>query len=324
MALSGRVRAGSGLAGDQGSGQARDLRFAGACLACGAGAQRAMLGGAARRLSRLEGPAIAALLVAAVVIEGRGFPSTRPTPRPSRGSSVPPSVASCPRPSSSTCRPSRPRQPTLPAVVDRRLPGDRQRALEPESRLHEAPDRAGGAVPRPAHGRIPVTARCEQRGPARQPRQRHALGGGRASPGRRARGHAPGSGRPGRLRDPLAERGQAGPGARLRGSRDAPSNGAPAARGRRGQGQRHQGERRWVLVEGNDRVPRHAGPDNRDRGPGEQRGDGRPHVLVRNRGVASVQKAIAATTAAGRATASQPLWTPSTVSTVCSRLPEPS
>ncbi len=47
----------------------------GLALLAGAGAQRAMLGEAARRLSRWGGAtAIAALLVAAVVIEGRGLP----------------------------------------------------------------------------------------------------------------------------------------------------------------------------------------------------------------------------------------------------------
>ena len=68
----------------------------GLALLAGAGAQRAMLGGAARRLSRMGGAsAIAALLVAAVVIEGRGLPfdpfdnQAQPRVPP-----VPPSVAS--------------------------------------------------------------------------------------------------------------------------------------------------------------------------------------------------------------------------------------
>ena len=47
----------------------------GLALLAGAGAQRAMLGGAARRLSRWGGPsAIAALLVLVIVVEGRGLP----------------------------------------------------------------------------------------------------------------------------------------------------------------------------------------------------------------------------------------------------------
>lgn len=68
----------------------------GLALLAGAGAQRAMVGGAARRLSRLGGAtAIAALLMAAVVIEGRGLPfdpfdnQAQPRVPP-----VPPSVAS--------------------------------------------------------------------------------------------------------------------------------------------------------------------------------------------------------------------------------------
>ena len=68
----------------------------GLALLAGAGAQRAMLGGAARRLSGRGGAtAIAALLVVAVVIEGRGLPldpfDNQAQPRVP---AVPPSVAS--------------------------------------------------------------------------------------------------------------------------------------------------------------------------------------------------------------------------------------
>jgi hypothetical protein len=68
----------------------------GLALLAGAGAQRAMLGDAARRLSRWGGAtAIAALLVLAIVIEGRGLPfdpfDTQAQPKVPP---VPPSVAS--------------------------------------------------------------------------------------------------------------------------------------------------------------------------------------------------------------------------------------
>ena len=68
----------------------------GLALLAGAGAQRAMLGGAARRLSGLGGAgAIATLLVAAVVIEGRGLPfDPSDIQAQPRVPAVPPSVAS--------------------------------------------------------------------------------------------------------------------------------------------------------------------------------------------------------------------------------------
>jgi hypothetical protein len=72
----------------------------GLALLAGAGAQRAMGGGAARRVSRWGGAtAIAAVLVAAVVIEGRGLPfdpfGNQDQPKVPR---VPASVASVPAP----------------------------------------------------------------------------------------------------------------------------------------------------------------------------------------------------------------------------------
>jgi hypothetical protein len=72
----------------------------GLALLAGAGAQRAMLGGAARRLSRWGGgTAIAAVCVLAIVVEGRGLPfdpfdnQAQPSVPP-----VPPSVARVPAP----------------------------------------------------------------------------------------------------------------------------------------------------------------------------------------------------------------------------------
>lgn len=72
----------------------------GLALLAGAGAQRAMLGGAARRLSGLGGAgAIAALLVAAVVIEGRGLPfDPSDSQAQPRVPPAPPSVAFVPAP----------------------------------------------------------------------------------------------------------------------------------------------------------------------------------------------------------------------------------
>jgi hypothetical protein len=72
----------------------------GLALLAGAGAQRATGGGAARRVSRWGGAtAVAAVLVAAVVIEGRGVPfdpfGSQAQPKVPR---VPPSVASVPAP----------------------------------------------------------------------------------------------------------------------------------------------------------------------------------------------------------------------------------
>ena len=152
VAVSGRVRAGPRLAGDQGSGQARDLRFAGACAACrgwsaagdarrrGAQAVPAGRGQRDRRSAGCGGRD-----------RGSGA-SLRPVRQP--GPAQGPSGAAirgigC-RAAAPPAGPASHRQPSLPALVDRRLPGDRQRALEPESRLHGAADRAGGAVPRPA------------------------------------------------------------------------------------------------------------------------------------------------------------------------------
>ena len=76
------------------------LSSLGLALLAGAGAQRAMLGGAARRLSRWGGgTAIAAVCALAIVVEGRGLPfdpfdnQAQPSVPP-----VPPSVARVPAP----------------------------------------------------------------------------------------------------------------------------------------------------------------------------------------------------------------------------------
>ena len=81
-------------------GRLATLSSLGLALLAGAGAQRAMLGGAARRLSRWGGgTAIAAGCVLAIVVEGRGLPfdpfdnQAQPRVPP-----VPPSVASVPAP----------------------------------------------------------------------------------------------------------------------------------------------------------------------------------------------------------------------------------
>ena len=116
VALSGRVRAGPRLAGDQGSGQARDLRFAGACAAC--------RGGSAAGDARRRG--------AQAVRAGRGQRDRRPAgcggrdrgsgaslrpvrhPGPAQGPCrCRPPWHRLPRPSS-TCRPSEP--PTTAAT----------------------------------------------------------------------------------------------------------------------------------------------------------------------------------------------------------------
>jgi hypothetical protein len=76
------------------------LSSLGLALLAGAGAQRAMLGGAARRVSRLGGgTAIAAVCLLAIVIEGRGLPfdpfDNQAQPRVP---AIPPSTASVPAP----------------------------------------------------------------------------------------------------------------------------------------------------------------------------------------------------------------------------------
>ena len=76
------------------------LSSLGLALLAGAGAQRAMLGGAARRVSRWGGgTAIAAVCVLAIVIEGRGLPfdpfDNQAQPRVP---AIPPSTASVPAP----------------------------------------------------------------------------------------------------------------------------------------------------------------------------------------------------------------------------------
>ena len=76
------------------------LSSLGLALLAGAGAQRAMLGAAARRVSRLGGgTAIAAVCVLAIVIEGRGLPfdpfDNQAQPRVP---AIPPSTASVPAP----------------------------------------------------------------------------------------------------------------------------------------------------------------------------------------------------------------------------------
>ena len=106
-----------------------------------AGAQRAMPGDAARRLSRWGGAtAIAALLVASDRDRGKGA-SLRPVrqPGPARGAAgAALRRLGMPAPQLHLPAERAERQPPLPAVVDRRVPGDRQRALEPQSRLHRS------------------------------------------------------------------------------------------------------------------------------------------------------------------------------------------
>ena len=83
--------------------------------------------------------------------------------------------------------------------------------------------------------------------------------GAAQSAGRRPPGRSPKSRRPGRLRDPAADRGS--------GRHQALGCAAPALavaeseqRGRRpGHGQRHQGQRGWPVAQRRERVPGHAG-----------------------------------------------------------------
>jgi hypothetical protein len=76
------------------------LSSLGLALLAGAGAQRAMLGGAARRVSRWGGgTAIAAVCVLAIVIEGRGLPfDPLDNQAQPRVPAIPPSTASVPAP----------------------------------------------------------------------------------------------------------------------------------------------------------------------------------------------------------------------------------
>ena len=144
LAVSRRLRARPGLAGDPGSRQARHLLLARA-RAAGRG------GSAARDAGRCRSEAVQV---------GRGDRDRRAPGGRGRGRRKGASLRPVRQPGPAQgaaraalrglgCRATAPpagrasdRQPPLPAVVDRRLPGDRQRALEPQSGLHGAPDRA--------------------------------------------------------------------------------------------------------------------------------------------------------------------------------------
>ena len=184
----------------------------GLALLAGAGAQRAMLGGAAPQAVQVGRGAARSppLLVAGDRGRGTGA-SLRPVrqPGPAQGAAGAALRRLGRRRPSSTCRPSEPSDNRryllwstdgFPEIVNGRSslnPAFTERLIERR-----------GAVPRPAHGRAPVAARGEQRDPAHQPRQRHALGGRRQAPGRRPRrSPARDRGDAGRLRDPLADRG---------------------------------------------------------------------------------------------------------------------
>ena len=171
-------------------------------------------GGAQRVLTALSGrvsraalaPAVVALFALVIAIEGRGLPFD-PTDAMTQPPIPPPAVATgAPAPQLNLPAPAAERQPALPALVDRRLPGDGQRPLEHDPAVHHEPDREHGRFPGSRDRDAPAPARGRERDRPHRPGPRHRAGGLIRAADSRPRHHAQPPGRAGGLRRPVAER----------------------------------------------------------------------------------------------------------------------
>ena len=279
---------------DQGSRQAGHVLLARACAA-----RRGRARSGRSRATRPGGcpggaaaTAIAALLVVAIVVEGRGLPfdpfdnQAQPKVPP-----VPPSVASVPAPQLHLPaeRANDNRRYLLwstdgfPAIVNGRSslnPAFTERLIE---RMEPFPDRRTVALlSRLGVNSVILHANRVDGTPwegaaraARSPASRLT---------RRDRGDLVVY----EIRSPTADAGRDQALGRTSVGAALPVAESQQRGQRRGHRQRHQGERRWTVAQGRDRVPGHAGADDRNQRPSQQRGDGRARTSpIRSRGVAS-------------------------------------
>ena len=191
LAVPGRLRASSGMGGIRTPGRLVTFATLALALLAGAGAAaacarrcRRWATGSRPRSRRL---AAAALLVLAIAIEGRGLPfdPTDEQAQPRVPPDAPPTSPTSRR-RSCTCRPSGGGQPPLPALVDRRLPDDRQRALQHQPESTEELIAAMARLSRPRHRRTDCASRGPQRHPAPGPPAGKPAGRRRGAAGRGA------------------------------------------------------------------------------------------------------------------------------------------